>query len=111
MKVVGLMYGEFLGQNAGAPPANEAAFAKFLEREPEYWNKLAPTVAQFLQSPRDQKPLRIVYGAKLKTPDDGSLPWVACESEGVAGTRMIVNIRGSVRTVADKDLGQYFTDI
>ncbi|QDT73566.1 hypothetical protein [Lacipirellula limnantheis] len=108
MKVVGLLYAEYLASHSGAAPANQESLVAFLEREPANWNKLAPSAGALLNSPRDGKPLIVVYGKKPAEPADGSLPWVAYESETVDGQRMMVNLRGQVRQIGEQEIAQYF---
>lgn len=109
MKVVGLLLAEYASSHGGAMPATQEDFVKFLEREPANWNKLVSAPAELLNSPRNGKPLTLVLGAKPKEPADGSLPWIAYESEGVDGKHFMVNLRGNVREVSTAELAQYFT--
>ena len=108
MKVVGLLYADYVNGHGGTPPGKVSDFVNYLQRDPANWNKLAATAKEFLNSPRNGKPLTIVVGKKLKDGADGSLPWVACESEPVNGKQMMVNLRGNVRLVDPQEATQSF---
>src|SRR4051812_41866867 len=43
IKVVGVLYGQFMSANRGSPPTNQDQFIAFMQREPENWNKIAAT--------------------------------------------------------------------
>lgn len=102
MKVVGLLYGMY-ESNYGEPPASQERFEAFLQQAPANWEKIASTPQQLLTSPRDAKPLTIVYGKKASTADD---PWVVYEAEPVDGSRLMANSRGSVKLVDEQEFQQ-----
>jgi hypothetical protein len=108
LRMVGALYGKYLSDHTGAPPANMAQFVAFLERDPAGWNKVASTPQQFLTSPRDDQPLVLVFGAAVKDPPEGGFPWIAHEATGVDGRVMIVNARGNAELKSPEQVGQLF---
>jgi hypothetical protein len=102
MKVVGLLYGMYQSQH-GEPPSSQERFEAFLQQSPANWEKLASTPKELLSSPRNGKPLQIIYGKSAASSGD---PWVAYEAEAIDGGRLIVNDRGSVRLVDEEQFHQ-----
>lgn len=97
MRMVGIEYGRYQGAHNGQPPADEAAFRGFLDQQirttPNYGVKSAD---ELLAMTRDGQPLHVIYGGKIGPPDQPDEPWAACEAQGDAGKRLVVNTRGSV---------------
>ena len=60
-----------------------------------------------LVSPRDGKPVVIVPGVAMDVrPEGGEQSIVAYEQTGVNGTRLMVDARGMVHTVTDKEFAE-----
>jgi hypothetical protein len=102
LRVLGVLYGKYLGMHNGEPPKDEQEFRKFLN------DNLATTIKQMglnkideiLLSPRDNSPLIVTYGSD----DRESLDRViAYEEKGVDGTRAIVTARGSVEFLQENE--------
>jgi hypothetical protein len=108
LKVVGLLYGRYMQAHGGAAPSDQDKFVAYIQREPENWNRLAPTAADLLTSPRDAQPLVILYGGAVEEPVDGGFPWIAHEKTGVAGRRLAVNARGNVELMTSQEIDQLF---
>ena len=97
LTVLGMQYGEYLAQHGGAAPPDEATMRSFLESQlGELSGYGVKNVDDLLGASRDGKPLKVVCGAKVASPDYPDLPWAAYEQEGVDGTRAAVNSRGNV---------------
>ena len=97
LTVLGMQYGEYLTQHNGAAPPDEAAMRSFLEsRLGELSGYGVKNADDLLGASRDGKPLMVVCGAKIASPDYPDLPWAAYEQEGVDGKRAAVNTRGNV---------------
>lgn len=63
--------------------------------------------ADALVSPKDGKPVVIVPGVAMDaTPEEGVRSIVAYEQTGVNGQRMMVDVRGMVHTVTDKEFAE-----
>ena len=102
LRVLGVLYGKYLGMHNGQPPKDEQEFRKFLD------DNLKTTIRQMgldtvettLLSPRDNTPLTITYG----TEDRDSLDRIiAYEQNGIDGTRAIVTARGSVEFLQENE--------
>jgi len=101
IKKLALVYGRFLSQHRGRPPANEAEFKKYVQ-------SLSPTdLASFgsddssriFISNRDDKPYVIIYGKPHGPPGPGGSPVIAYEQEGKEGTRWVASALGAVEEV------------
>jgi hypothetical protein len=78
------------------PPASANDLRPFLRQEPG-----APDP---LVSPNDGKPVVIVPGVTMDRPAEPDIQSiVAYEQTGVNGKRLVVDVRGMVRTVTDKE--------
>jgi hypothetical protein len=86
-------------QAKGKPPTTADDLRKYLKKEP---GGVDPLV-----SPNDGKLVVIVPGVAMDAtpaPDEQSI--VAYEQTGVNGKRMMVDVRGMVHTVTDKDFAK-----
>jgi hypothetical protein len=101
IKKLALVYGRFLSQHRGRPPANEAEFKKYVQA-------LSPAdLASFgiddsnriFISNRDDKPYVVIYGKPHGPPGPGGSPVIAYEQEGKAGTRWVASALGAVEEV------------
>lgn len=86
-------------QADGAPPASADQLKRFLKQE--------PGGADPLVSLRDSKPVVIVPGVPMDAaPEKGVRSIVVYEQTGVNGKRMMVDVRGMVHTVTDKEFAE-----
>ena len=108
LRVVGILYGRCMDANRGLAPTNEEQFIAFMQREPENWNKLAPTPKQLLTSPRDGQPLVIVYGRSLKDDPEIGFPLIAHEKTGVDGQQIVISASGVIQPKSAEEIAQLF---
>jgi hypothetical protein len=101
LRRLALVYGRFLSQHRGQPPANEAEFKKFAQSIP------AANLAAFgisdpngiFVSNRDKKPYIVIYGKPKGPPGPGGSPVIAYEQEGKGGKRFVASAVGAVEEV------------
>lgn len=110
MKVLGLLYGQYMSEHSGAPPASQDQFVAYLQREPANWEKLASSPQEFLASARGGESLVVLYGSDVKTPADGGFPWVAYEAQTIDDRRQVVNAQGNVQGMNEQEFAQLFPD-
>jgi hypothetical protein len=108
MKVLGILYGQYMTAHGGAAPSDQDQFVSFIDAEPANWNKLAGSAEEFLTSASGGRRLTVLYGADAKTPPDGSLPWIAHDAEAQNGQRLVANARGYVQLVDDAEFAKLF---
>ncbi len=108
LRMVGGLYGKYLSDHAGAAPANEAQFVAALEHNSAGWKKIVATPQAFLTSPRDKKPLVMVYGSVLKDSPETGFPPVAHEAEDVDGQIMVIDARGTAMLKSAADVSKLF---
>ena len=99
LKPLAILYGRYIGQHQGPPPANEAEFKTYLnELSSEELAEFGITdSASLLISSRDKKPYVVLYGKGGGAagipggPGGGSESdaVIAYEEEGVGGTRFV----------------------
>lgn len=96
-----VLYGRYLGQHQGKPPASEAEFKKYVEAQsPQDLANLGVTdPAKLWISSRDNQPYVIVYGDVSGPPGPAGKPVVAYESKGVGGKRYVASSLGAVDEV------------
>lgn len=98
LKPLAILYGRFIGQHRGRPPASEEEFKKFIgsfgKEQLATFN--VTDVDSLFVSPRDQKPYVVLYG---KSPPAGSARVIAHEQEGQGGTRFVATDLGKVEEV------------
>ena len=108
MRALGILYGRFMANNGGAKPANQEAFAKYIEQEPANWNKLAPTSADFLTKGHEGQALTVRYGKDAQaSPEDGRL-WVAYETEPHDGKQLAVDAEGAAQLIDHQQFTKLF---
>jgi hypothetical protein len=108
LRVLGLLYGEYMANNAGAVPSSEQQFAAYIEKQPANWNKLAPTAVEFLTKSGDGQALTVRYGKDAKqSAEDGRL-WVAFEAPTTDGTRWAVDAQGNAQSIDDAQFATRF---
>ena len=101
LKPLAILYGRYIAQNRGQPPANEAAFRAFVEKEgPSLLEQFeAKDVSSLFVSSRDKKPYTILYGPLTGPPGPAGQPVFAYEQEGVGGMRLVASSLGAVDEV------------
>ncbi len=101
LKKLAIVYGRFLSQHRGRPPANEAEFEKYVASLPPAERTsfgIGDSERMFI-SERDGKPYVIMYGEPKGPPGPGGAPVIAYEQEGKAGKRWVASALGAVKEV------------
>lgn len=107
IKVLGLLYGQYVGQHMGRPPQDEQTFRAFVQRQEAFLKQFRLESAdQVFQSERDGEPYTVVYGDLSKTGQFLGGPVVAWEKKGVGGRRYVVNSLGAVKEVTEEEFKQ-----
>jgi len=103
LKPLATLYGRFIGQHGGQPPADEAQFKEFINSGGK---DLLDTfnvggADELFVSSRDGKPYVVLYGpeATKGPPGPAGSPVVAYEQEGVGGKRFVASSMGAVEEV------------
>jgi hypothetical protein len=109
LKVLGILYGQYLAEHGGKTPSSLEVFAGYLQREPANWQKLAESPQEFLSSAGEGKPIVVLFGNDVK-PDEGGSVWVAYEAAGSGGSRRAVNAQGRVQLLNDQEFNQLFPE-
>jgi hypothetical protein len=103
LKPLALLYGQFIGQNRGQPPATEAQFKDFIRAQGKTLLESfhVSDVDGLFVSSRDGKPYVVRYGpaAAKGPPGPGSAPVIAYEQAGVGGRRFVASSMGAVEEV------------
>jgi hypothetical protein len=101
LKPLMVLYGRYVGQHQGKPPANEAEFRKYVEAQgPQDLANLGVTEpAKLWVSSRDNQPYVILYGDVTGPPGPAGKPVVAYEAKGVGGKRYVASSLGAVDEV------------
>jgi hypothetical protein len=101
LKPLAILYGRFLAQHRGQPPANEAEFRTFVDKEaPSLLEQFAvKDVPSLFVSARDNQPYVILYGRLTGPPGPAGQPVFAYEKAGVGGKRMVATSLGAVEEV------------
>lgn len=103
LKPLATLYGQFIGQHRGQPPANEAEFKAFVKAQgADLLASFHVTDAeQLFVSSRDGKPYVVVCGpaAMQGPPGPAGSPVVLYEQEGVGGKRFVASSMGAVEEV------------
>ena len=103
LRPLALFYGQFVGQHAGKPPADEEEFREYLDSlsagELDAWG--VEDVDRLFVSPRDGKPYVVLYGEDaLKGPRRfADSPVIAYEQVGMGGRRLVATALGAVEEV------------
>ena len=103
-KVLGILYGKYMGNTRGKPPANAEQFLDFLKGKKPSWEKIVNSAEQLLVSPRDNEPLKVLYGEDVTKQRQTASPWIAYEQSGVDGMRQVVSVRGGLKLMDDAEL-------
>ncbi|MCS7237770.1 MAG: hypothetical protein NZ899_05800 [Thermoguttaceae bacterium] len=101
IKPLGLLYGQFMGQHQGRPPASEEEFKQFVRERGMGMLKQfnVPDVESLFVSPRDKQPYVVIYGEIKGPPALAGQPVIAYERQGVGGKRFVANSLGAVEEV------------
>lgn len=96
-----VLYGRYVGQHRGTPPASEAEFRKYVEAQgPQDLANLGVTdPAKLWVSSRDNQPYVIRYGVVTGPPGPAGMPVVAYEAKGSGGRRYVASSLGAVDEV------------
>jgi hypothetical protein len=108
LKKLVMVYGRFLAQHRGQPPANEAEFKKFVEslRPADLASFGIDEVSRLFVSNRDGKPYVVIYGQAKGPSGPGGSPVIAYEQEGKGGRRWVATVVGAVEEVDEARFGQ-----
>jgi hypothetical protein len=109
LKPVAVFYSRYISQHGGRPPADEAAFRKFLEGlSPDELKSFGvSSIDEMLVSKRDGQPYKILYGPPSGPPlGPGGQPIIAYESKGVSGKRFVASSVGGVIEVDDAEFAR-----
>jgi hypothetical protein len=103
IKALALLYGRYVGQHRGQPPANEAEFRKFIEDQgPESLTSLGISdPAKLWISSRDKEPYVVIYGPLTAPPGPAGQPVVIYERKGSGGNRLVASSLGAFEEVND----------
>jgi hypothetical protein len=103
LKPLATLYGQFIGQHRGQPPADEAQFKQFITSKGKDLLRSfnVSSVDELFVSSRDGKPYVVLYGAAATKgpPGPAGSPVVAYEQEGVGGKRFVASSMGAVEEV------------
>jgi len=103
LKPLATLYGRFIGQHRGQPPANETQFKQFINSGGKdlLSSFNVSSADELFVSSRDGKPYVVLYGpeAAKGPPGPAGSPVVAYEQEGVGGKRFVASSMGAVEEV------------
>ncbi len=101
IKPLAMFYGQFIAQNQGRPPADEAEFKRFIQsRGPAALQQFGVSdVESLFISTRDNLPYKVAYGGAQGPPNLVGQPVVVYEQQGVGGKRYVANTLGAVEEV------------
>jgi hypothetical protein len=101
LKKLALVYGRFLSQHQGKPPANEAEFKAYVKalRPSDLKAFGVDDPSKIFVSDRDNKPYVVVYGKPKGPPGPGGAAVIAYEQEGKEGMRWVASSSGAVEEV------------
>jgi hypothetical protein len=101
LKKLARVYGQFLTQHRGQPPANEAEFKKYAQslNADDLASLGVKKADQIFLSDRDNKPYVVIYGQPKGPAGPGGSPVIAYEQEGQAGKRWVASALGAVEEV------------
>ena len=108
LRPLAVLYGKYLSQNMGKPPADEKAFRDFIQAMPpaELDSYDAKSVDSLFISTRDQKPYVLIFTPAAGPPMPGVASVVAYEQVGVGGKRYIATSLGEVKEITLAELQQ-----
>ncbi len=109
LKVLGILYGKFLGSTRGRAPKDQQQFVNYLNSKRPSWEKIVDSPQQLLTSPRDGKPFVVLYGEAYRRQPNSVTPWMAHEQEGLDGKQQVISIRGSVKEMDSAEVASLFS--
>jgi hypothetical protein len=116
LKTLAILYMQFVSQNKGKAPADEAEFKAFIRKLPESQQKSfgIKDVDSLFVSDRDGKPYVMRYGAaktgSLGPQGPSSAPVVGYEQVGSGGRRYVASALGAVEEVDEAAFKQRVPD-
>jgi hypothetical protein len=97
LRLLGRLYGQYMAENNGEPPADEKQLQDYLDKSAEFLkSQSVASPRDLLVSPRDGEPLIILYGKQIVPDENSGFPWIAYESRGADGKKYIIGSRGNV---------------
>ena len=109
MKLLGLEYGGYLAQNNGSPPADEAAFRRYLQSRLTSLSDFGVKSLDDLLPPgRDGRPLKLIFATKMPASERGDVVWSAHEATAVDGFRLACDSRGGIHELSDEIFASTF---
>ncbi len=109
VKVLGILYGKFLGTTRGRAPKDQQQFVDYLNSNRPSWEKIVDSPEQLLTSPRDGQPFVVLYGEAYKGQPNSATPWMAYERDGFDGKKQLINIRGAVSEMDAAEISSLFS--
>jgi hypothetical protein len=112
LKPLAVLYGQFIGQHQGKPPADEAEFKAFLKKlDPERLKsfQVADVDSMFISS-RDNQPYIVRYGKLQGSAGPAAQPVVAYEQTGVDGKRYVASSIGAIQEVDEETFRKMVPD-
>ncbi|MCR4410828.1 MAG: hypothetical protein NUV77_00210 [Thermoguttaceae bacterium] len=107
LKPLAILYGQYMGQNRGQPPASEAEFKKFVTAQGRFLKTFGVMdPASIFVSERDGQPYVIVYGKPAGPAALAGQPVIAYEKVGVGGRRFVASQVGAVEEVDEAKFKQ-----
>jgi len=103
IKPLAVLYGKYIGEHRGQPPASEAEFKAYVQANGKPIldaNKISDADSLFTSS-RDHQPYVILYGPLKGPPGPAGQPVFAYEKVGVNGKRYVASSLGAVEEVDD----------
>jgi hypothetical protein len=113
LRALGVLYGEFMGRNGNRPPASEQQFKNYLKSVPsrELERLGVADSASLFVSPRDGRPMVVLYGKEIGPPGAPGLPWIAYEQQSTEASRYVVGRIGVVVVMDDEEFHELFPHV
>jgi hypothetical protein len=108
IKPLAMLYGQFIGQHQGRPPASEEEFRKFIQERGMGMLKqfgISSVDALFI-SERDKQPYVVIYGQPKGPAALAGQPVCVYERQGVGGRRYVASSLGAVEEVDESRFRQ-----
>jgi hypothetical protein len=99
LKLLGILYGKYVASHNGHMPPSEKEFLAYLQHSERSMLPQSGDAKQLLVSPRDGRPLTVVYGKGMAVNPD---VFVVYESEPNNGTRLVAWSSGQVEEVEEQ---------
>ena len=103
LRALGQLYGAYVSRHGGLPSDRDGLSAFAAQMTGNDIEKIA-------LSPRDGRPLVLLFGRPVGSSEQDGFPWVAYEQSEVAGTRLAVTSRGGVYELNAEQFQQAFPD-